>query len=608
VSFSRAALLLAASHPPLRVRLDDCLGRLRAVDALSEHYPRHGLLTPVVMAFARACGAPGVPDEIGASCLAANADMWLWFLTYGPQQTPDMRARHAVVSYWQRLGFCNLPFPTGLASPVDARLVRAQATALLNALRPDGGPAHMQAAQALFDALKAELERINKISAHNTAKMNEKLKHHKFRLAQTLLVAQGLIVADPDAAREAAELVWHELTLDQQMASRYLWEWALLLSLRREWNQMLGTSVRAPASREPGGPLHAELWERLTVKDLLPADACTRLTIVAKLAVKVDPATDAGQNFLQTAAERALAMLSHPHVSVRLYSVVTLVVVHRRLEMCPLDIRQCGAWCGRAVSQLLEGIEENNASRRYRDGLLDDFMFGRFDEERELTLTFLYERAPLLYGLRRIESIPATLFGAGGRIAVPWALADTADEPRTTGKRTRSELRGANFGDESADDVNVEDSLPSELLEASPLPAGLAAASQAVREGGEEAEGGESGSEPGDLQKKIMTADTFAAGHELAFGEDSGALTRRTDTRGRSQLALVASLINLPTNLGGLCRTSEIFNLERLVLPEEKWIHHKVGGGGGGIIKRVRVAGEKTTRRFAQDGVDPKCV
>lgn len=527
------------------------------------------------MAFARACGAPGVPDEIGASCLAANADMWLWFLTYGPQQTPDMRARHAVVSYWQRLGFCNLPFPPGLASPVDARLVRAQATALLNALRSDGGPAHMQAAQGLFAALKAELERVNKISARNTAKMNEKLKHHKFRLAQTLLVAQSLIVADPHTTREAAALVWHELTLDQQMASRYLWEWALILSLRREWSQMLGI---APASRKPGGPLHAELWERLAVKDLLPADACTRLTIVAKLAVKVDPATNEGQDFLQTAAERALAMLSHPHVSVRLYSVVTLVVVHQRLEMCHMGAGHYDTWCGRAVCQLLEGIEENNASRRYRDGLLDDFMFGRFDEERELTLTFLYERAPLLYGLRRIESIPATLFAAGGRIAVPWTLADTADEPRSTGKRTRSELRGANFGDESADDVNVEDSLPSELLEASPLPAGLAAASQAVRERGEEADGKESGNEPGDLQKKIVTADTFAAGHELAFGEDSGALTRRTDTRGRSQLALVASLINLPTNLGGLCRTSEIFNLGRLVLPEEKWVHHKVGG------------------------------
>ena len=121
----------------------------------------------------------------------------------------------------------------------------------------------------------------------------------------------------------------------------------------------------------------------------------------------------------------------------------------------------------------------------------------------------------------------------------------------STGKRTRSELRGANFGDAAVDARHVEDSLPSDLLGASPLSAGLASASEAYRVADGESEA------TGDLQKKIMTADTVAAGHELAFGEDSSALTRRTDTRGRSGLVLVASLINLPTNLGGLCRTSE---------------------------------------------------
>lgn len=231
------------------------------------------------------------------------------------------------------------------------------------------------------------------------------------------------------------------------------------------------------------------------------------------------------------------------------------------------------------MADMLHCMESNDMSRRYRDGLLNDFMFGRFDVDREYCLGFLFDSAPRLLGLPRAERLPPALFSSDGRVPAEWALAGTPDEPKSMGVRTRAQMRGSNFapvgkGAVAAGDVDDAD-LPDEAVEADVLDIAMDSVdgvhSDAAPGGGTE--------DAGDLQKKIMTAETVAASHEVAFGEHTGALTRRTDERVRSGLVLVASLINLPTNLGGLSRTSEIFNVGRLVLPDKRFTLQKVRRG-----------------------------
>ena len=68
--------------------------------------------------------------------------------------------------------------------------------------------------------------------------------------------------------------------------------------------------------------------------------------------------------------------------------------------------------------------------------------------------------------------------------------------------------------------------------------------------------------------------DVFGDG-ELAFGDEAGTTARRAD-RVRHEIIVIASLIDKPTNLGGLARTCEIFNVTSLVVPDMRVTTNKV--------------------------------
>ena len=77
-----------------------------------------------------------------------------------------------------------------------------------------------------------------------------------------------------------------------------------------------------------------------------------------------------------------------------------------------------------------------------------------------------------------------------------------------------------------------------------------------------------------DFQRKVVAMDVFGNG-ELAFGDEAGTTARRAD-RVRHEIIVIASLIDKPTNLGGLARTCEIFNVTSLIVPDMRVTTNKV--------------------------------
>ena len=72
-----------------------------------------------------------------------------------------------------------------------------------------------------------------------------------------------------------------------------------------------------------------------------------------------------------------------------------------------------------------------------------------------------------------------------------------------------------------------------------------------------------------DLQKKIIPWYSL-----MPRQEDMENIKRKNDTT--QGLVLVSSLIDKETNLGGICRTCEIFNVKELVIGSTKYLEDKL--------------------------------
>ncbi|CAH1792155.1 unnamed protein product, partial [Owenia fusiformis] len=78
----------------------------------------------------------------------------------------------------------------------------------------------------------------------------------------------------------------------------------------------------------------------------------------------------------------------------------------------------------------------------------------------------------------------------------------------------------------------------------------------------------------GDVQKKVQPWRQMLPDEDMLHDIDGA---RKKHTPGG--LVLVTSLINKPTNLGGLCRTGEIFGVSEYVIGNMKWLDDKMFQG-----------------------------
>ncbi|KAM7288999.1 putative methyltransferase TARBP1 [Ixodes scapularis] len=176
---------------------------------------------------------------------------------------------------------------------------------------------------------------------------------------------------------------------------------------------------------------------------------------------------------------------------------------------------------GPLFSCLRRGVQMGNWSRNV-EKLLADFYFKDFKACSHFTLQTIFWDLPRLTGLTDRELVPVAVFdgvlsGAVGKVAVP--------------------LRN---GDDS-----LSASRPSYWLEAGDKEAGVSVDCE------------------DDYQRKITPWKQMLAGCDLPRDDDLGPAKK---TACRDGLVVVASLIDRIPNLGGLCRTCEVFGVSEFVL------------------------------------------
>ncbi|MEJ1284303.1 TAR RNA binding protein 1 [Cricetulus griseus] len=215
--------------------------------------------------------------------------------------------------------------------------------------------------------------------------------------------------------------------------------------------------------------------------------------------------------------------LSH-NFSVRLYALVAL---KKAWQLCKaLKFEECDAWttvieCSLSQAESMHGA--GNARKNWQR-IQDHFFFSTFHPLKDYCLETIFYTLPRLSGITEEEWITLDKF------------ASFTDIPSNTGSHWY--LSGTALGELSPGDWSQQDRGYT-LGEA------------------------ESQSEWADVQKKIIPwgHKALESDLELMFQDRAAKLGKSI-----SRLIVVASLIDKPTNLGGLCRTCEVFGAAVLVV------------------------------------------
>lgn len=215
--------------------------------------------------------------------------------------------------------------------------------------------------------------------------------------------------------------------------------------------------------------------------------------------------------------------LSH-NFSVRLYALVAL---KKAWHLCKtLQFEECGAWtavieCSLSQAESMHGA--GNARKNWQR-IQDHFFFSTFHPLKDYCLETIFYTLPRLSGVTGEEWIALDKF------------ANFTDIPSNAGSQWY--LSGTALGELSPGDWSQQDQ-GSTLGEA------------------------DSQSEWADVQKKIIPwgQSALESDLELEFQDRAAKLGKSI-----SRLIVVASLIDKPTNLGGLCRTCEVFGAAVLVV------------------------------------------
>ncbi|XP_047376102.1 probable methyltransferase TARBP1 isoform X3 [Sciurus carolinensis] len=293
---------------------------------------------------------------------------------------------------------------------------------------------------------------------------------------------------------------------NNQASIKYFIEWIIILILHK-FPQFL-----------------QKFWDCFSYgEEKLKASICTFLSVLSHLDIIIQNVPEKRRALKQALLVALQWGLSH-NFSIRLYALVALKKVWAVCKA--LCVEDCDAWTAlieRSLSQAESVHGAGNAKKNWQR-IQDHFFFATFHPLQDYCLETIFHTLPRLSGVVEEEWITLSRFSSFTDIpsdtGPPWCL-------------SRTPLRELNPGDWSQQDTGS---------------------------GSGEADGP---SEQADVQKKVIPW-----GHGLPDADLELALQDRAARLGKStgSLIVVASLVDKPTNLGGLCRTCEVFGASVLVV------------------------------------------
>nr|XP_003473550.1 probable methyltransferase TARBP1 isoform X2 [Cavia porcellus] len=349
------------------------------------------------------------------------------------------------------------------------------------------------------------LDKDDLVSKTRTRYYENSLQHRvKNRIWQTLLVLFPSF--DQNFLNGIIDKIFHAGFTNNQASIKYFIEWIIILILHK-FPQFL-----------------PKFWDCFSYgEEKLKTSICTFLSVLSHLGIIIQNIPDKAPLLKQALLIALQWCLSH-NFSVRLYALVALKKVWDVYKA--LGVEECSTWTTvieRSLSQAESMQGAGNAKKNWQR-IQEHFFFAAFHPLEDYCLETIFYILPRLSGVIEEEWIAVDKFAS---------FTDIPCNRESQWYFCQTPLRELSPGDWSQQDVG------SNTSEAA------------------------SHSEWADVQKKIIPwrHEGPDADLGLEFQDRAARLGKSV-----SRLIVVASLIDKPTNLGGLCRTCEVFGAAALVL------------------------------------------
>ncbi|KAM4695404.1 putative methyltransferase TARBP1 [Discoglossus pictus] len=352
------------------------------------------------------------------------------------------------------------------------------------------------------------------VSKSKTRYYGNSLQHRvKNRLWQTLLIIIPKL--DQNFLSEIIEKIFQAGFSNNQASVKYLIEW-LIIRILHAHPQFL-----------------EKFWNCFCyTEENLKTSICTFLSVLPHFDVVIEKVSQKVPA-LKKALVTVLQWCFNHNFSVRLYALIAL---KKLWAMCK---QQCMEEC-EALSQVIESslhqVENIQGSGNAKKNWLriqDHFFFSTFNSLEDYSIETIFHTLPSMSELIEDEWIPSSKFS--NYLNITWNSSIPVSNPRTM----TCNLKSNDW---------LQQDIGSDL-------------------GGMDNQTGWT-----DIQKKIIPWKNSIPDLDLEIVHQY-----RASKLGKSNgsLIVVASLIDKPTNLGGLCRTSEIFGASALVVDSLQHVNDK---------------------------------
>uniref|UniRef100_A0A8C3SIJ8 tRNA (guanosine(18)-2'-O)-methyltransferase TARBP1 n=1 Tax=Chelydra serpentina TaxID=8475 RepID=A0A8C3SIJ8_CHESE len=358
------------------------------------------------------------------------------------------------------------------------------------------------------------LDKDELVSKSRTRYYVNSLQHRiKNRLWQTLLVIFPKL--DQNLLTGTLDKIFQAGFGNNQASIKYLIEWIIILILHR-YPQFL-----------------EKFWNCFCYgEEKLKTSICTFLSVLSHFDIILEN-TSEKKPILKKALLVVLQWCFNHNFSVRLYALVALKKIWGICKaLCVEEFEALTPVIESSLHQV-ENMHGAGNARKNWQRIQDHFFFATFHPLKDYSLETIFYTLPRLSELVEDEWIPLCKFTRYTDISLPAAF---------HWLHSRTELLNLKPSDWSQQDMG------SDLVET------------------------DNQTEWTDVQKKIIPWKNNSPDLDLELGfQDRAAKLGKSNSR----LIVVASLIDKPTNLGGLCRTCEIFGASALVVGSLHYINDK---------------------------------
>uniref|UniRef100_A0A8B9BEN2 tRNA (guanosine(18)-2'-O)-methyltransferase TARBP1 n=1 Tax=Anser brachyrhynchus TaxID=132585 RepID=A0A8B9BEN2_9AVES len=364
------------------------------------------------------------------------------------------------------------------------------------------------------DIVSKLLDKDEQVSRSRTRYYANSLQHRiKNRIWQTLLLL--LPKLDQNFLCGTLDKVFQAGFGNNQASVKYFIEWIVILSLHK-YPQFL-----------------SKFWDCFCYdEEKLKTSICTFLSVLSHFDIILQN-TSEKKPVLKKALIVVLQWCFNHNFSVRLYALVALKKIWGMCRMLHVEEFEALTPVIESSLQQVENMHGTGNARRNWQRIQDHFFFATFHPLEDYSLEAIFYTLPRLSEVAEDEWISLCKFDRFTDIPLP---------PTFQWYQSRTELLDLKPSDWTQQDMG----------------------SNSVETDGQ--------TEWTDVQKKIIPwkNSTPSLDLEMVFQDRAAKLGKSN-----SRLIVVASLIDKPTNLGGLCRTSEIFGASALVVGSLHYIQDK---------------------------------